>query len=48
MPDLSMQTYIRNVVISVNPYEDLGIYTPGLIEEYHGRNMFELPPHVYV
>ena len=29
-------TYIRGVCISVNPYQDLGIYTAKLITEYYG------------
>lgn len=43
----NIYTYIRNVIVSVNPYEDLGIYTAALVDEYHGRNLFELPPHIY-
>ncbi len=43
----NIYTYIRGVLVSVNPYEDLGIYTASLVDEYHGRNLFELPPHVY-
>mmetsp|Transcript_29945 Transcript_29945/g.78528 ORF Transcript_29945/g.78528 Transcript_29945/m.78528 type:complete len:1114 (+) Transcript_29945:74-3415(+) len=40
-------TYIRGVCISVNPYQDLGIYTSSLIDEYYGTQVFELPPHLY-
>ena len=45
--NLLAQTYIRGVVISVNPYEDLGIYTDDLVSEYYGKTLFELPPHIY-
>ncbi|XP_012941963.2 unconventional myosin-Ib [Aplysia californica] len=41
------QTYIGNVVVSVNPYEKLPLYTHGVIEEYRSRNIYELPPHIY-
>jgi len=40
-------TYIRGVCISLNPYQDLGIYTPELIKEYYNSDIFELPPHIY-
>ncbi|GFN87932.1 unconventional myosin-ib [Plakobranchus ocellatus] len=40
-------TYIGNVVISVNPYEKLPLYTHAVIEEYRSRNIYELPPHIY-
>eukprot|EP00118_Oscarella_pearsei_P003137 m.13137 g.13137 ORF g.13137 m.13137 type:complete len:1091 (+) comp24497_c0_seq4:132-3404(+) len=40
-------TYIGNVVVSVNPYKKLAIYSTDLMNEYRGRNLFELPPHIY-
>nr|XP_039269544.1 unconventional myosin-Ia-like isoform X1 [Styela clava] len=40
-------TYIGSVVVSVNPYKHLSIYGSDKIEEYRGRNMYELPPHIY-
>ncbi|XP_072334647.1 unconventional myosin-Ib isoform X2 [Scyliorhinus torazame] len=40
-------TYIGNVVISVNPYRHLPIYTPEKVEEYRNRNFYELSPHIY-
>lgn len=40
-------TYIGNVVISVNPYKNLAIYSNETIEQYRGVNLYELPPHVY-
>lgn len=45
---LSLQTYIGHVVISVNPYRQLDIYSQEYVTEYRSRNIFELPPHVYV
>ncbi|OLY81692.1 Myosin-1 [Smittium mucronatum] len=40
-------TYIGNVLISVNPFRDLGIYTKETISSYQGKNKLELPPHVF-
>ncbi|XP_042200174.1 unconventional myosin-Ib isoform X2 [Callorhinchus milii] len=40
-------TYIGNVVVSINPYQSLPIYTPEMIAEYRKCNLYELRPHIY-
>ncbi|XP_072511199.1 unconventional myosin-Ia isoform X2 [Notamacropus eugenii] len=40
-------TYIGNVVISVNPYEQLPIFGPEFIDKYKEYNFYELKPHIY-
>ncbi|GAO52587.1 hypothetical protein G7K_6660-t1 [Saitoella complicata NRRL Y-17804] len=40
-------TYIGHVLISVNPFRDLGIYTENVLASYRGKNRLEMPPHVY-
>ncbi|NXI96592.1 MYO1A protein, partial [Psophia crepitans] len=40
-------TYIGNVVISVNPYRPLPIYTPEKVQEYRNCNFFAVKPHIY-
>ncbi|SGZ40506.1 probable Myosin-5 [Hanseniaspora guilliermondii] len=40
-------TYIGNVLISVNPFRDLGIYTESVLESYKNKNRLEQPPHVF-
>jgi myosin-1 len=43
----SLQTYIGHVLISVNPFRMLPIYTDPVLHSYRGKNRLELPPHVY-
>ncbi|QLQ78119.1 hypothetical protein HG537_0A03660 [Torulaspora globosa] len=43
----SIYTYIGHVLISVNPFRDLGIYTDAILESYRGKNRLEVPPHVF-
>ncbi|KAE8228548.1 hypothetical protein CF326_g6515 [Tilletia indica] len=40
-------TYIGNVLISVNPFRDLGIYTDDILHSYRNKNRLEMAPHVY-
>ncbi|KAH9947125.1 P-loop containing nucleoside triphosphate hydrolase protein [Amylocystis lapponica] len=40
-------TYIGAVLISVNPFKDLGIYTDEVLQRYKGKNRLEVPPHVF-
>ncbi|XP_056610900.1 unconventional myosin-Ib isoform X2 [Triplophysa dalaica] len=40
-------TYIGSVVISMNPYKSLPIYTADKVEDYRNRNFYELSPHIY-
>ncbi|XP_044283025.1 unconventional myosin-Ib isoform X3 [Varanus komodoensis] len=40
-------TYIGSVVISLNPYRLLPIYSPEKVEEYRNRNFYELRPHIF-
>eukprot|EP00039_Didymoeca_costata_P008037 m.107235 g.107235 ORF g.107235 m.107235 type:complete len:1313 (+) comp13919_c0_seq1:97-4035(+) len=40
-------TYIGPVVVSVNPYKKLDIYSNEVIDSYYGRNRYEMAPHIY-
>jgi len=35
------------VLVSVNPFRDLGIYTDDVLNSYKGKNRLEMPPHVF-
>ncbi|CEP63576.1 myosin family protein LALA0_S08e05754g [Lachancea lanzarotensis] len=43
----TIYTYIGHVLISVNPFRDLGIYTDSVLRSYMGKNRLEVPPHVF-
>ncbi|KAF2400442.1 hypothetical protein EJ06DRAFT_582273 [Trichodelitschia bisporula] len=40
-------TYIGHVLVSVNPFRDLGLYTETVLDSYRGKNRLEMPPHVF-
>ncbi|XP_030750397.1 unconventional myosin IC isoform X1 [Sitophilus oryzae] len=40
-------TYIGPVLISVNPYKELNIYSPQDVKGYENKHFFEVPPHVF-
>ncbi|XP_061888070.1 unconventional myosin-Ih-like [Entelurus aequoreus] len=40
-------TYIGTLLVSVNPYKALDIYSKSQMDTYMGVNFFELPPHIY-
>ncbi|KAI1436841.1 P-loop containing nucleoside triphosphate hydrolase protein [Xylaria sp. CBS 124048] len=40
-------TYIGHVLVSVNPFRDLGIYSDEILDSYKGKNRLEMPPHVF-
>ncbi|XP_046963537.1 myosin heavy chain 95F isoform X1 [Vanessa cardui] len=41
-------TYVANILLAVNPYEDIpDMYSSNTIKKYQGRSLGELPPHVF-
>lgn len=45
---VTLQTYIANMLIAVNPYVDIkGLYSRDTIMRYQGKSLGTLPPHVF-
>ncbi|KAK1788386.1 hypothetical protein P4O66_015993, partial [Electrophorus voltai] len=40
-------TYIGSVLVSVNPYKELEIYSKQHMERYRGVNFYEISPHIF-
>ncbi|GLH09492.1 Uncharacterized protein GBIM_14591 [Gryllus bimaculatus] len=40
-------TYIGQVLVSVNPYKPLPIYTAEAVKQYRGLHFYEAAPHIY-
>ncbi|KAG2460614.1 MY15B protein, partial [Polypterus senegalus] len=41
------QTYIGNLLLSVNPFKKLGVYSDEIREIYHGKMLSLNPPHIF-
>lgn len=40
------QTYIGSVLVSVNPYKELEMYSKQQMERYRGVSFYEISPHM--
>ncbi|XP_019902495.3 unconventional myosin-XV [Esox lucius] len=43
----SIYTYIGNMLLSMNPFKPLSLYTEDLRQQYQGKDQHRNPPHVY-
>lgn len=41
------QTYTGSILVAVNPFQMLPLYTPEQVQIYYSRHMGEQPPHVF-
>ena len=40
-------TYTANILLALNPYHSLDIYTDKHVKMYQGKSLGVLPPHVF-
>ncbi|CAK9304237.1 unnamed protein product [Gordionus sp. m RMFG-2023] len=40
-------TYIGAVLVSMNPYKNIGVYSEQVVNNYRTMNLAELPPHIF-
>lgn len=43
----TLQTYTGSILVAVNPYQILPIYTAEQIKLYKDKKIGELPPHIF-
>ena len=44
---LTYVTFLGIVLVAINPYEELSIYSNDFIQLYNGRNLGEMDPHIF-
>ncbi|KAJ3217621.1 Unconventional myosin-Ib [Dinochytrium kinnereticum] len=44
---VSLKTFIGNVVVAMNPYKPIDIYTDKWVRKYQGSNIYEMSPHIF-
>ncbi|XP_043085593.1 myosin-IIIb-like isoform X1 [Puntigrus tetrazona] len=45
--ELHIYTYVGDILIALNPFQNLNIYSPQFSKLYHGMNRSTNPPHIF-
>lgn len=46
--EINFQTYVANILISVNPYIEIkNLYSTDVMQKYKGKSLGVLPPHIF-
>ncbi|XP_026152300.1 myosin-IIIb isoform X1 [Mastacembelus armatus] len=45
--DLQVYTYVGDILIALNPFQNLSIYSPQFSKLYHGVKRSDNPPHIF-
>ena len=43
----NIYTYINDIVVAVNPFKPIGLYSAKDVESYRGRRLHEKAPHLF-
>ena len=43
-----LQTSVSTLLVSINPYKKLSLYTPDVIDKYRNHCLHQIPPHMWV
>ena len=47
LTDHHVKTFTGSILVSVNPYQPLPIYRPEDVQRYIGRQIGDMPPHLF-